>query len=447
MTELNKNDVIETAIESLGYKGEGVARLGRVPVFINGALPGEKVRALIIFVKKDFAVGKLLEVLSPSPDRRKPLCPLFGKCGGCDLQHLAYGAQLEFKKRAVEDALFKIAHIRTEAEECVPSPLVYGYRNKISMPVRKSAKGAAAGFFAFNSHRIVETDDCPLQTDKVRRLIPSLRAFAACFEPYDEESGRGELRHFAVRDLGGKISLVAVVTRDLRGRILRAAEECGITADELWQNINVSRGNVILGKDSELIGGAPIAYELCGLKLHIHPNGFLQVNAGVAQKLYETITELAAAANAGRIIDAYSGSGVLTALLSKSAKQVIGVEIEKAAVDSADELMRANGIINVRNICGDCADAIPRLLSGGSANSEESKTLIILDPPRGGCDARVMNSVNACGADKIIYVSCNPSTLARDLALLTSYVPVKIIPFDMFPQTKHVETLVCLERK
>ena len=169
MIGLNKNDKIEAVIETLGYKGEGIARLDRVPVFINGALPGEKVRALIILVKKDFAVGKLLEVLSPSPLRVAPGCPVFGKCGGCDLQHLAYGEQLGFKKRAVEDALAKIAHIRVNADDCVPSPCEYGYRNKISMPVRKSAKGASAGFFAYNSHRIVETDDCPLQTEKVRR--------------------------------------------------------------------------------------------------------------------------------------------------------------------------------------------------------------------------------------------------------------------------------------
>lgn len=443
MIGLNKNDKIEAVIETLGYKGEGIARLGRVPVFINGALPGEKVRALIILVKKDFAVGKLLEVLVPSPARVRPVCPVFGKCGGCDLQHLAYREQLGFKKSAVEDALAKIAHIRKVADDCVPSPSEYGYRNKMSMPVRKSAKGASTGFFAYNSHRIVETDDCPLQTDSVRRLIPSLTAMAKKFEPYDEESGKGELRHFSVRDLGGRISLVAVVTRDLRSRLISAAKECGAHIDELWQNINRTRGNVITDGDSELIYGERAPYMFCGIKLFVHPDGFLQVNIGVAEKLYARIKDMAAHTGARRIIDAYSGSGVLTALLSESAEEVIGVEIEKAAVDSADEFMRGNGIANVRNICGDCADVIPRLLSDGGSE----KTLIVLDPPRGGCDVKVINAVNICGADEVIYVSCNPSTLARDLALLTSYDIVSVTPFDMFPQTKHVETLVCLERK
>ena len=445
MIGLNKNDKIEAVIETLGYKGEGIARLGRVPVFINGALPGEKVRALVILVKKDFAVGKLLEVLTPSPLRVAPACPVFGKCGGCDVQHLAYEGQLDFKKRAVEDALLKIAHIRVNADECVPSPSVYGYRNKISLPVRKNAKGGAIGFFAYNSHRIVETNDCPLQTEKVRKLIPVLRGIAERFAPYDEESGKGELRHFAVRDLGGRISLTAVVTRDLNARLICAVKECGAEVDELWQNINRTRGNVIMGEGSELILGERKPYYYCGLELFVHPNGFLQVNTGVAEKLYAKVAELASRANADRIIDAYSGSGVLTALLSRNAKTVIGVEIEKAAVDSADELMRANGITNVRNICGDCADVIPRLLSGGNPDSE--KTLIVLDPPRGGCDAKVINAVNACGASEVIYVSCNPSTLARDLSMLTSYNVVSVTPFDMFPQTKHVETLVLLFRK
>lgn len=443
MIGLNKNDKIEAVIETLGYKGEGIARLDRVPVFINGALPGEKVRALIILVKKDFAVGKLLEVLSPSPLRVAPGCPVFGKCGGCDLQHLAYGEQLGFKKRAVEDALAKIAHIRVNADDCVPSPCEYGYRNKISMPVRKSAKGASAGFFAYNSHRIVETDDCPLQTEKVRKLMPALRVVAERFAPYDEESGKGELRHFSVRDLGGRISLTAVVTRDVRSRIIRAVKDCGADVDELWQNVNRTRGNVIMGDSSELILGERKPYNYCGLELYVHPNGFLQVNSGVAEKLYAKISELASRANVDRIIDAYSGSGVLTAMLSGSAKEVIGVEIERAAVDSADELMRGNGIANVRNICGDCADVIPRLLSGGGTE----KTLIVLDPPRGGCDAKVINAVNSCGAEEVIYVSCNPSTLARDLAMLTSYNVASVTPFDMFPQTKHVETLVHLSNK
>ena len=175
-----------------------------------------------------------------------------------------------------------------------------------------------------------------------------------------------------MRDLGGRISLTAVVTRDVCSRIIRAVKDCGADVDELWQNVNRTRGNVIMGDSSELILGERKPYNYCGLELYVHPNGFLQVNSGVAEKLYAKVSELASRANVDRIIDAYSGSGVLTAMLSGSAKEVIGVEIERAAVDSADELMRGNGIANVRNICGDCADVIPRLLSGGGTETKKA---------------------------------------------------------------------------
>lgn len=440
MTEILKNDTVEVTVESLGYKGEGVARIGRVPVFVAGVLPGERVRAHVILVKKDFIVAKPLEILRSSPDRVSPRCPYFGKCGGCDIQHLAYAAQTAWKRESVADALRKIAHLTADVSPCVPSDRAYGYRNKLSLPVRKGKDGAAVGLFAYNSHRIVEIDDCPLQTERVRAFLPVLKKIATAFVPYDEESGRGELRHFSLRDLGGRLSLTAVVTSDLSEKIRRVCENTG--ADEVWINVNRSRGNVILGEETRLLLGTPVPHEIMGLPSFVHPKAFLQVNENVMRKLYGALRDAVAAVRPRRLIDAYSGGGTLTALLAPFAEEAIGVEIERAAVQSADDLMKRAGIRNVRNICGDCAAVLPELVSGTGAD-----TIVLLDPPRGGCDAAVTEAVNACGASRVLYVSCNPSTLARDLALLPAYEIVSVTPFDMFPQTKHVETLVALERK
>ncbi len=437
---------MEADVVSLGYRGEGVAKIDSYPVFIKGALPGERVRALVILVKKDFAVAKLLEVLSPSVHRVRPVCPDFGRCGGCDLMHLDYPSQLGFKREAVRNALHKIAHTDADVGECVPSDKIIGYRNKLSLPVRKGKNGAEVGLFAYNSHRIVLVTDCPLQTERVRSLLPRLRVFADMFAPYDEETGGGELRHFSVRDYGGALSVTVVVTRDVSGRILRAADDAGIECDELWMNVNNGRNNVILGAQSYLLRGMNVCRNVVFggrvLPVKTHPNAFFQVNDGVADKLYSAVLSEAVRIRPRLVIDAYSGGGLMTALLAGVAERAAGIEIERSATAVADELMRRAGITNVRNICGDCAEVLPRL----TADCDED-ALVVLDPPRAGCAESVTDAVNACRAGSVIYVSCNPSTLARDLARMPAYVPVRITPFDMFSQTCHVETLVLLCRK
>lgn len=462
--DLNKNDNIEATVESLGYRGEGVARIDRVPVFIAGALPGERVRAHVILVKKDYAVAKLTDVLKSSPDRAVPRCKYFGKCGGCNIQHLSYNAQLKFKRETVADALKKIAHISFEVASCVPSDIEYGYRNKLSLPVRRGKNGAETGLFAYNSHRIVEIDDCPLQTERVRKLIPRLRETAARFKPYDEDTGRGELRHFVVRDFGNRVSLTVVATHDVSEKVRNVCSNSG--ADEVWLNINKQDNNVIMGDKTVLVTGEWLPHETLGIKTCVHPKGFMQVNDSVMKKLYSAVTERAKQINPDRIIDAYSGGGTLTALLSPYAKEVVGVEIEQAAVNSAMELTKDMELTNVRHICGDCAKVVPKLTNNTlsahravqapsaaetsdvlTATHNGDNTLIVLDPPRSGCDKAVVEAVNASGAENVIYVSCNPSTLARDLSLLTDYEPTSVTPYDMFPQTAHVETLVCLKRK
>ena len=219
---------MEADVLSLGYRGEGVAKIDRFPVFVKGALPGERIRARVLIAKKDYAVAKLTDILVSSPHRVHQPCPYFGKCVGCDLMHLYEEAQLAFKRNAVSRALFGIAHTDAEAGECVRSAKTLGYRNKLSLPVRRGSDGAEVGLFAYNTHRIVPISDCLLQTERVRALMPRLNVFASRFLPYDETTGKGELRHFTVREYGGALSLTVVVTKDLSGRILSAAAETGI---------------------------------------------------------------------------------------------------------------------------------------------------------------------------------------------------------------------------
>ncbi|MBP5356778.1 MAG: 23S rRNA (uracil(1939)-C(5))-methyltransferase RlmD [Clostridia bacterium] len=438
---LCKNDVIELMVDNLGYRGEGVARVDGIPVFIDGALPGEKVRALIILVKKSFYVAKLLEVLISSIERVSPVCPHFSKCGGCNLQHLDYSCQLEYKKEQIEDALKKIAGTKARVSSIYASPLRYGYRNKISIPVRKEGARAVMGLYAYNSHRIIEIDSCPLQSEKINELIGKLKKLVNKFDAFDELSGSGELKHFVAREIGGKISLTFVVSKNIAGKIKRIiAEESGL-ADEIWMNINPSNTNVILGKQFEFLVGQIIKEKLFGFKTSIHPAGFLQVNYEVADAIYEKVMQLTKSLNPDVVIDAYCGGGMLTAKLASVSKKVYGIEIVEEAIQSAIDFHKDHNIQNTEMIAGNCATVLPKIVS--KAKNE----LVVLDPPRTGCDDEVINAVNASEANNVIYISCNPATLARDLAKLTSYDIKEICAFDMFAQTCHVETVCLLTKK
>ena len=438
--DIQKNDTVELTIETLGYRGEGVARIDRVPVFIDGALPGERVRAIIILVKKNFCVGKLVSVIAPSPSRVAPECPVFGKCGGCDLQHLEYGKQLEHKRAQVADALKKIAGITAEVGACVPSDKVYAYRNKLSLPVRRSGGADRIGFYAEGSHRIVEIDACPLQSDRANSVLPLFAKWMEGQTAFDEEAGKGDIKHISIRETGAHMTVTVVATKRID---LSALDKSLVPLGNyaLYLNINTKNNNVIFGDRTILVGGAAAVSELYRLKTEVHPLSFLQVNGGIAEKLYGAVSEKLRAADARRVLDAYSGGGMLSAMLARTADEVVGVEIVPEAVDSAIRLARDNSVGNVRFVLGDCATEVPKLAK------ENAFDAIVLDPPRHGCDEKVIAAVDACRASTLIYISCNPSTLARDLSRLTNYAITEITPYDFFPQTKHTETLCCLERK
>ena len=443
---VGKNDVIEAEIDGIGYEGEGIAHIGGYTVFIAHALPGEKVRAKIIFVKPTFAVGRLESVLAPSPDRVEPFCKIYYKCGGCVLQHMSYKAQCEFKRNAVKDAFAKNARMDVAPDRTVASPFIKNYRNKMSLPVRGGFP--EAGFFAAGTHRIVPTEYCPIQFEGNGELIAAFIGFLRKngISGYNETARDGIVRHLTARRLGDMITVTAVVNGGYKRLLMPFDKELEKLYGDKYAyyiNENTSTGNRILGEKTEFIGGSRRKTCCDGLEVSVHPHSFFQVNDGIRALLY---SEAAKEARADNVIDAYSGAGFLSALLAKEAEKVTAVEIEPRAVEDARELLAANGVKNVETLCGDCAEVLPRAI--GSAKN--GTTSIVLDPPRAGCSRKVLDTVINAAPDKIAYISCNPATLARDAALLMEngkYKISRITPFDMFPQTANVETLVVLSKK
>jgi 23S rRNA (uracil1939-C5)-methyltransferase len=443
---VEKNDELKLNIDSLGAFGEGVGKVEGKTVFVKGALPGEVVTAKVIFNKPSFCHTKLLTCEQSSTDRVEPRCPVFLKCGGCDVQHLRYNKQLEFKRQLVSDALERIGKLSVTVNECVASEKIWGYRNKMSLPVRRENGKTKIGLFAPNSHRVVEVKDCLLQPKWNAKIISLLYDYidSSRYRAYDEESGKGEIRHIVVRETSGCLFVTVVTTKviDLKGFFARLRAEFKSFA--LYQNVNDKRNNVILGDVWRYEGGENVPEEVEGYKFSIHPGGFFQVNDGVRKALYAAIEDAVKNSGADVVVDAYSGAGLLTARLKENVKRAYGVEINRNAHESAVRLVKDNGLTDVFPILGDVKDKIGDILDAETG----AAVCVVLDPPRAGCDGAVMRAIAKAKPASLIYVSCNPATLARDLNLIRDeYDVVSVTPFDMFPHTAEVETLVCLTLK
>ncbi len=446
--EIEKNDVIECIIDDMGAFGEGITHIGGLTVFIPGALIGEKVSARVVLAKPSLAHAVLVKIISPSPYRVEPPCPYFRQCGGCSLQHLHYDAQLRLKQSIVANSLRKYAGIEFDVDGTVPSPDIFGYRNKLSLPVRYEKKrGTVCGLFAKKSHRIVEVENCLLQRaptfDTAKKAFDFARSFG--LEGYDEESGKGDIRHIIVRSLEDEISLTYVLNGEKR-EFERALElklaELKPKDLSVHINRNTAKNNVILGNETRLVYGRAEA-RLGDMAVETHPQAFFQVNGRVREKLYGAA--LAEVAGCKNVVDAYSGAGIMSALFARKAKRVVGIEISEAAVEVAKRLAKREGLENLSFVLGDCAEKIGDVLR----NSDGKETAVVLDPPKSGCAEKVIESLVASLPEKIVYISCNPATLARDLnALLKGgFELVSVTPYDMFPQTTSIETLVVLSKK
>ncbi len=459
---MQKNDILTVTAEGVGTQGEGIARAEGVTLFVPFLLPGERARVRILKVKDAIGYGRIEEIETPAEERVRPRCPVFGKCGGCQLQHLRYHEQLKFKTRLVRDTLRKIGGIEAPVLPCVRSEREYGYRNKLQLPVGRIGGKNVVGFFAERSHRIVPTDVCPLHPEWAEKVIAALLGFMEkCgLDGYDELTHTGQIRHLVVREVKKKFLVTLVVTEpEFKGigyfiHLLRQI----FPEFSLFLNLNRAETNVIFGDTFRLIHGDG-SYEgaEAGIVYSAGPNTFLQVNDAVRAKLYAAVAEVAE----GVVADCYSGGGLLTALLAQKCERAYGIEVVPEAHACALALAEKNGLTGrMFPILGRVEETLARLIE------REEKLGVVLDPPRAGVDRAVLQTIMEHGLDPVVMISCNPATLARDLGILTGtlvqqadgslakcadphpmYRIERIRPYDMFPQTRHVETLVVLSHK
>ncbi len=445
-----KNDKLTIVIDKLNDLGQGVCLTFSKPIFVPFALVGEEIEINIIYVNSKFAVGKILNILKASKNRVKPKCEVFTKCGGCDLQHLKYSEQLEFKKQIVKNTL----KIETKIDEVVPSKFEYEYRNKFSFPVVNKNGKAVIGMYARGSHRIIEVENCPIQEAWVKDVLEIVKNYIAQnnLMGYSEEDNSGLVRHIVARSYSGNLSLTFVLTSNHLSNVNMLVTSLlekfkGIS---LYVNVNDKKSNVIFGKEFVHIAGEKqIIENLKGLSVDVVPVSFMQVNNYIRDKIYEkTLTEIKKI-KVDTIVDAYSGAGLLTNILAGAFNEVYGVEIVKEAVEAANALTNKNNLQNkVTNICGDCGKKLPLLAK--KLNEQNKNFAVVLDPPRKGCDENTINAILKTKPKRIVYIACGLKSLARDLKLLCKndlYKIASVTPYDMFPQTKHIETLAVLELK
>ncbi len=447
MLKLLVGDVIEGEVIDLGVTGEGVVKYDTVPIFVPFALPHEKVRVRLNYVKKDYAFGDLIEVLSSSKERIKPRCCYFGKCGGCDLQHMSKEMQLELKRESVERSLRRNGGFDYDVPSVI-SLNEWGYRNKLSLPFGVNGKGeVVVGFYEKRTHKVVSMKHCALHGDWASELIEITSKWANenALTVYNENSGQGLLRHLVARKLDS-LSVTLVVNgdnvKDIVGLGRALEDKFGEVTIHL--SSNKKNTNVILGDSVRLVYSKVKEQNLGLYSAVVSPMSFLQVNSKVRDAIYGAVADNLKGYE-GELVELYSGVGLLTAEIASRLPRtkIVSVEIVQDAVVDAKALMTKLGFQHrVECICDDATVFMERR-SGKMKNSA-----IILDPPRKGCTPEVLDGIVKGEYAKIIYVSCNPATLARDLKALVPHYEIEALqPYDMFPQTSHVETLVVLNRK
>lgn len=437
---VEKNKIYEIEIGGLGTNGEGVGRFNDFTIFVEGALPTEKISVQIIEVKKNYAVGKLQKILRESSERVKPFCPIYESCGGCQIQHLSYPAQLIWKRQQVADAVERIGKLHgVEIFDTLGMKNPLRYRNKMQFPV---GKNLAVGCYARGSHKIIDTDSCMIQKESADKVLVAVKKILKRFNisPYDEDSHKGILRHVMSRvGFNNEIMVVLVTaTKNLPNEksIVKAIRAELPEISTIQQNIQTFHNNVILGRETKILFGKPTIKDKIGnLEFNISARSFFQVNTAQAEVLYKTAKNFAELSGKEIVIDAYCGTGTIGLFMAKNAYKFFGIEIVNSAIDDAKKNARENKIRNAEFIVGDVVKVLPRL--------ETYADVVVVDPPRAGCDKKVLETFAEMNPARIVYVSCNPATLARDLAILSElgYTAKKIQPVDMFPFSSHVEAV------
>ncbi len=447
---LKKDDLIRVTIEDLSHEGLGIGRSEGITFFMKDTVIGDTVEAKIMKMKKTYGYARLVRLLSPSPDRVTPPCPVARQCGGCQLQAMSYEAQLRFKEKKVQNALQRIGGFPNPPMEPVigmETPL--RYRNKAQYPVGRSRDGRLiAGFYAGRTHTIIENRDCLLGPKIHERILEQILGHMETFEiePYNEGSGCGLVRHIMIRQgfFTGQIMVCLVLNGgSLPGSdvLVRALREIPGMAS-IYLNINKENTNVILGKKLKLLWGLEyIEDQIHGLTFRISPLSFYQVNPFQTEKLYGKALEYAGLTGQETVWDLYCGTGTISLFLAGRAKQVYGVEIVSEAIRDARENAARNHIANAEFYTGKAEEILPRKYEQEGVQAD----VIVVDPPRKGCDPKVLSTMARIRPERIVYVSCDPATLARDLKYLCGegYELKRVCPVDMFGMSGHVET-VCL---
>lgn len=425
-------------IERLGVYGEGVGKHHGYTIFVQGALPKERVRVRLQERRKNFGRAEVLQYHTSSPHRVDPICPLFGKCGGCQLMHLSYEEQLNIKRDKVVDALKRIGHcIDPSVSHCVPSDLPLAYRNKIQMPVGSKEGSTYLGLYAQASHDLIEVPRCYIHTDLGEHVMRTIQM--KCREYKGGDSLRAVLIKTAVEKGEVLVSFITKVRqKEYIERLGKEIMDLHPEVKGIVENVNPSSSNTILGPTYYPILGTPFIEEtLCGLTFKISAASFFQVNRGQAEKLYQIALHFLALSATETVLDAYCGVGTFSLILAQYAKRVIGIEVVPEAIADAKENKERNRIDKVDFLCGRAEVLIEKLQGIDSA---------LLNPPRGGCERIFLEALLTLKPAKIVYISCDPATLARDVAILTAggYTLNVVTPLDMFPQTAHVESIACL---
>lgn len=450
---VEKNKIYEMTVDALGSNGEGIGRIEGFTIFVEGALPEEVIRVLIVKSKKSYGYGKLLEIISPSPYRVKPQCPVAKTCGGCQLQHFSYEGQLAYKAKKVKDDLERIGGIQDMGNlHAIGMQNPWRYRNKAQFPVGNGKDGSVEiGFYAKRSHRIVDAPVCLLQDPVNDQITSIVRTFMDEFQisAYEEEKHKGLVRHILTRV--GRNTGEIMVCIVINGKKLPNSE---VLVERLRQiqgvvsvvlNINKERTNVILGKKViTLWGKNTIEDTLGGINFEISPLSFYQVNPIQTEVLYNKAVEMANLVGNETVLDLYCGIGTISLFFAKKAKKVFGVEIVPEAIDDARKNAARNGITNAFFEVGAAEEVIPRLFCEKGITAD----VIVVDPPRKGCDQALLDTIKLINPAKLVYVSCNPATLARDVEILCKkgFQVMEVQVVDQFPMTTHVETVVLMSR-
>ncbi len=454
MARPKRGEILSLTIDDLAFGGEGVGRADGYVVFVPGGLPGDRLRVRLVQVRSRFGRGVIDAIEEPSPQRVEAPCPYFGRCGGCRLQHMAYPAQLAFKAKQVVDALERLGGLKgIEVQPIIGATETFGYRNKMEFTVaRDSKEPMVVGLHEADRYdSVLDIDRCLLQSDRMNALLGEARDFfiERGLTVYEQDSGEGLLRFLMLREgthtgelmanvvtSAPAVSEVAPLAQRLQAR------DAGTTS--VVMNVNPKKASVAVGVEEHLLGGRDhIRESVGGLTFQVSASSFFQTNTRQAERLFELVIDSAGLTGTETVYDLYSGTGAISLLLARRARWVYGVEVAQAAVDDAGVNAAANGITNCTFVCGEVRFVLPSLIAKGV-----TAEVVVADPPRAGFHPKALHALITLGARRIVYVSCNPTTLARDLGELVrgGYRLEWVQPVDMFPHTPHIEAVARLER-